>query len=105
MQSFQLRNVVKYRIYSPVKFASLIYMFVLPTKKVIFSLQKILTFSARNTNIKNLEILHGHIFCTLPQFAAKLCKRLNFKLLFLAVVKDLPRSKFSLLCEFLSLMT
>ena len=34
MQSFQLRNVVKYRIYIPVKFASLIYMFVLPTEKV-----------------------------------------------------------------------
>ena len=51
MQSFQLRNVVKYRIYSPVKFASLIYTFVLPTEKFTFSLQKIQTFSARNTNI------------------------------------------------------
>ena len=51
MQSFLLRNVVKYRIYSPVKFESLIYMFVLPTEKVTFSLQKILTFSARNANI------------------------------------------------------
>ena len=52
MQSFScMRNVVKYRIYSPVKFASLIYMFVLSTENVTFSLQKIVTFSAHNTNI------------------------------------------------------
>ena len=99
-----MRNVVKYRIYSPVKFASLIYMFVLSTGNVTFSLQKIVTFSARNTNIKKIWKFCMAIF-SVPYHNSPPNFVNVFKLLFLAVVKDLPRSKFSLLCEFLSQMT
>ena len=59
-----------------------------------------ITFSARNANyIQNLQISHGYIFRTLQHFPTKLRRFTNFEMLFLAVVNDLPRSKFGLLCK------
>ena len=49
--------------------------------------------------VKNLKHLHNYIFHSLQQFTTKLCKFTNFKVLYLAVVKDWPKSKFSLSCK------
>ena len=47
--------------------------------------------------IQNLQTSHGYIFCTFLHFATIICNFTCFKMLALAAVKDLPRSKFILL--------
>jgi hypothetical protein len=65
-------------------------MFVLRAEIVTIFEPKMVTISARNTNIytQNLETLQGYIFQTLQHFGTKFCNFTNFIMFFLAVVFD-----------------
>jgi hypothetical protein len=63
-------------------------MFVLRAEIVTIFEAKIVTISARNTNIQNLQTLQDYIFQALQHFATKFCNFTNFIMFFLAVVFD-----------------
>jgi hypothetical protein len=67
----------------------ILYVFVLREEIVTIFEPKMVTISARNTNIyKILQTLQGYIFQALQHFATKFCNFTNFIMFFLAVVFD-----------------
>ena len=83
------------------KFARFVLVYVCITRGKNYYFRGKNGFSARNTNIyiQNLKTSHGYILRSLQNFTTKRRNFTNFKMLFLAVMKDLPRSKFGPLCN------
>jgi hypothetical protein len=63
-------------------------MFVLRAEIVTIFEPKMVTISARNTNIlaENMQTAQGYIFCISQHFATKFCNFTNFIMFFLTVV-------------------
>ena len=84
-------NVVKYRKYGIAKFANFVYICITLRKSYHFPgnfSSKMVTISARSTNIQNLQTSQGYIYPILQHFTTKLCNSTNPRIFFQAVLND-----------------
>jgi hypothetical protein len=77
-------------------------MFVLRAEIVTIFEPKMVTISARNTNIyiiQNMQTSQGYIFRILQHFVTKFCNFTNFSKFFTGIYLFLPKSKIILTCK------